>query len=116
MSPPPVKNRRPVSILDFYPYLPVRFVPLLEDLPEDAEQVCVLLPFKSGAGRPGEADLQIGLIGAADGRDVPVEWSPDTFGHAATVPTYLAQGGIRFVYMHRPGAHGRARRPRRAWS
>ena len=75
MSPPPVKNRRPVSILDFYPYLPVRFVPLLEDLPEDAEQVCVLLPFKSGAGRPGEADLQIGLTVAADGRDVPVEWS-----------------------------------------
>ncbi len=38
--------------------------------------------------------------------DVPVEWSPDTFGHAATVPTYLTQGGIRFVYMHRPGVHG----------
>ena len=35
--------------------------------------------------------------------DVPIDWSPDTFGHAATVPTYLARGGVRYCYMHRPG-------------
>lgn len=35
--------------------------------------------------------------------DVQIDWSPDTFGHAATVPTYLRQGGIRYLYMHRPG-------------
>lgn len=35
--------------------------------------------------------------------DVPIDWSPDTFGHAATVPTYLSRGGIKYVYMHRPG-------------
>ncbi len=34
---------------------------------------------------------------------VPLDWSPDTFGHAATVPTYLAQGGVKYLYMHRPG-------------
>jgi alpha-mannosidase len=35
--------------------------------------------------------------------DVPIDWSPDTFGHAASVPTYLAQGGVKYLYMHRPG-------------
>jgi alpha-mannosidase len=38
--------------------------------------------------------------------DVPINWSPDTFGHAATIPTYLVQGGIRYVYLHRPGGEG----------
>ncbi|MEI6787610.1 MAG: glycoside hydrolase family 38 C-terminal domain-containing protein [bacterium] len=37
--------------------------------------------------------------------DVPIDWSPDTFGHAATVPTYLARGGVRYLYIHRPGVH-----------
>ncbi|OGV62633.1 MAG: hypothetical protein A3K19_08660 [Lentisphaerae bacterium RIFOXYB12_FULL_65_16] len=37
--------------------------------------------------------------------DVPIDWSPDTFGHAATIPTYLARGGVRYVYMHRPGVY-----------
>ncbi len=36
--------------------------------------------------------------------DVPVDWSPDTFGHAAGIPTYLARGGVRYLYLHRPGA------------
>ncbi len=44
------------------------------------------------------------LFGLAPG-DVPIDWSPDTFGHAATVPTYLARGGVHYIYMHRPGAH-----------
>ena len=35
--------------------------------------------------------------------EAPVEWSPDTFGHAATVPTYLARGAVKYCYMHRPG-------------
>lgn len=75
LSRPPKKGRRPASLLDFYPYLPVRFVPLLEDLTEESEEVWALVPFRSGTGRAGEADLQIKLCGAADGRDVPVEWS-----------------------------------------
>jgi alpha-mannosidase len=37
--------------------------------------------------------------------DVPIDWSPDTFGHPATVPTYLARGGVKYLYLHRPGAH-----------
>jgi alpha-mannosidase len=38
-----------------------------------------------------------------DPENVPIDWSPDTFGHAATVPGYLSQGGVRYLYMHRPG-------------
>ncbi len=36
----------------------------------------------------------------------PIDWSPDTFGHAETVPTYLSRGGVKYLYLHRPGAHG----------
>ncbi len=43
--------------------------------------------------------------------DVPVDWAPDTFGHAHTVPDYLVQGGVRFVYLHRPGSDGGPEKP-----
>jgi len=38
--------------------------------------------------------------------DVPIDWAPDTFGHAHAVPTYLVRGGVKYVYMHRPGTFG----------
>ena len=47
--------------------------------------------------------------------DVPIDWSPDTFGHAHTVPTYLARGGIKYYYHHRPGAHGGQKRHQAFW-
>lgn len=34
---------------------------------------------------------------------IRIDWSPDTFGHAATVPTYLAAGGVKYLYLFRPG-------------
>jgi alpha-mannosidase len=46
--------------------------------------------------------------------DVPIDWSPDTFGHAATVPTYLVRGGVKYLYLHRPGAEG-PKRPAAFW-
>ena len=46
--------------------------------------------------------------------DVPIDWSPDTFGHAATVPVYLARGGVKFYYGHRFGILG-AKRPVAFW-
>ena len=46
--------------------------------------------------------------------DVNIDWSPDTFGHAATVPTYLVRGGIKYLYLHRPGVHG-PKRPGTFW-
>jgi alpha-mannosidase len=35
--------------------------------------------------------------------EVPIDWEPDTFGHANTIPTILAQAGIRFYYSCRTG-------------
>ncbi len=36
--------------------------------------------------------------------DVTIDWAPDTFGHAATIPTYLVRGGVKYIFMHRPGS------------
>jgi len=46
--------------------------------------------------------------------DLDVDWSPDTFGHAATVPVYLAKGGVKYLYLHRPGFLG-PERPNAFW-
>lgn len=35
--------------------------------------------------------------------DVPIDWCPDTFGHPATMPSYLVRGGVKYTYLHRPG-------------
>ncbi|MCX7934385.1 MAG: hypothetical protein N3A66_03900, partial [Planctomycetota bacterium] len=35
--------------------------------------------------------------------DIPIDWSPDTFGHAATIPVYLQRGSIKYYYGHRFG-------------
>ncbi len=37
--------------------------------------------------------------------DVNIDWSPDTFGHSAAVPSYLVRGGVKYLYLHRPGVH-----------
>ena len=46
--------------------------------------------------------------------DVQIDWSPDTFGHPLTVPMYLTRGGVKYVYLHRPGAMG-VKRPSAFW-
>jgi alpha-mannosidase len=35
--------------------------------------------------------------------DVKIDWSPDTFGHAHTVPSILTRGGVNRYYFHRTG-------------
>ncbi len=35
--------------------------------------------------------------------DEPIDWEPDQFGHANTIPDILAQGGIRYYYACRTG-------------
>ncbi|MCL5674631.1 MAG: glycosyl hydrolase-related protein [Candidatus Omnitrophica bacterium] len=35
--------------------------------------------------------------------DVSVDWSPDTFGHALTIPTIISKAGIKYYYGHRYG-------------
>ncbi len=39
--------------------------------------------------------------------DVTVDWSPDTFGHAHTIPSIDARGGVKHYYMCRSGASDR---------
>lgn len=46
---------------------------------------------------------------------VPIDWAPDTFGHAHTVPSYLARAGVRYYYHHRPGVHGGQKRHEAFW-
>lgn len=36
--------------------------------------------------------------------DVPIDWSPDTFGHALTIPAIDSRGGVKYYYMCRGGA------------
>lgn len=36
--------------------------------------------------------------------DVPVDWEPDTFGHALSIPTFLAQGAVKYYYSCRQGS------------
>ncbi len=35
--------------------------------------------------------------------DAPVDWEPDTFGHANTIPNFLAQGAGKYYYCCRAG-------------
>jgi len=35
--------------------------------------------------------------------DVPLDWEPDTFGHAATIPSIVSRGGVRRYYLCRGG-------------
>ncbi len=35
--------------------------------------------------------------------DVQIDWSPDTFGHALTIPAIDARGGVKYYYMCRGG-------------
>ena len=43
--------------------------------------------------------------------DVAINWAPDTFGHAATLPSYLARAGVQRYYCCRTGAAGPPRPP-----
>ena len=40
-----------------------------------------------------------------DPEDVKIDWSPDTFGHAHTVPSILTRGGVNSYYFHRTAPH-----------
>ena len=53
--------------------------------------------------------------------DCPLDWEPDTFGHANTIPTILAQAGVKYYYACRLGGGfdhtvvGEFPRPRLFW-
>ncbi len=35
--------------------------------------------------------------------DLPLDWEPDTFGHALTIPSIVSRGGVKYYYMCRGG-------------
>jgi len=35
--------------------------------------------------------------------ETPIDWEPDTFGHAATIPAFLAQAAVKYYYSCRTG-------------
>lgn len=38
-----------------------------------------------------------------EGKNLNIDWEPDTFGHPATTPKILRNAGINYYYLHRPG-------------
>src|SRR5436190_679155 len=38
-----------------------------------------------------------------DPEDVPIDWEPDTFGHANTIPMIDSKGGVKYYYACRTG-------------
>src|SRR6185295_15269553 len=55
------------------------------------------------------AKREMGRLFGLTPEELPVDWSPDTFGHAATVPVYLSRAAVKYLYLHRPGFLGAAR-------
>jgi hypothetical protein len=97
------EEKETASIIRFYPFLPKNCAPLLDDLPPDVDKVWVLLPVNYGAGQPSEADLDVKLVRADDGEEIPVTWSvlDSRKAEPATVFLFIeiAVPGLK------PGAH-----------
>ena len=103
MSRPTKKEKDPTSIIRFYPFLPTNCVPLVDDLPPDADKVWVLLPLDYGTGEPAETDLDVKLIRANDGEEIPADWG--------LIDTKKADPGKEFLFIGiglpglKPGAY-----------
>jgi len=67
-------EKEPLSIICFYPFLPTNSVPLVNDLPPDADGVWALVPLDHGTGAPAERDLSVRMVPAAGGEEVPIDW------------------------------------------
>ena len=69
------KEKEPMSIIRFYPFLPVDCMPLVDALPPGTDRILVLLPLDHGTGEPAETDLDVELVRAEGGEKIPVDWS-----------------------------------------
>jgi hypothetical protein len=68
------KEKEPLSIIRFYPFLPVNSMPIVSELPPDADKVLALLPLDYGTSEPAETDLTVKMT-RADGREeIPIDW------------------------------------------
>jgi len=68
------KEKEPMSIIRFYPFLPTNSTPLVGDLPPDADKVWVLLPLDYGTGEPAETNLDVKVVQAEGGEEITVDW------------------------------------------
>jgi len=68
------KEKEPMSIIRFYPFLPTNSTPLVGDLPPDADKVWVLLPLDYGTGEPVETNLDVKVVRAEGGEEITVDW------------------------------------------
>ncbi len=68
------KENEPMSIIGFYPFLPTNSMPIVNDLPPDADKVLALLPLDYGTGEPAETDLAVKLVRADGGEEIPIDW------------------------------------------
>ncbi len=74
MARPKKEAKETASIINFYPFLPKNCAPVLDDLPPDVNKIWALLPVNRGAGQPFDADLEVKLVSADRGEEIPVTW------------------------------------------
>jgi len=103
MARPTKKEKEPMSIIRFYPFLPADSTPLVDDLPPDAGKVLALLPLDYGAGKPAEANLDVKLFRADDAEEIQVDWDLIDTKNAESGKDFLLIG-IGFKGL-KPGAY-----------
>lgn len=77
MARPGKRKAEPMSIIRFYPFLPEKAVPLLDDLPPGIDKLWALIPVDCGEGRPDETELDVKLARAdeTDGaKEIRIDW------------------------------------------
>jgi VWFA-related protein len=68
------KEKEPLSIIRFYPFLPINSMPIVTQLPPGADKVLALVPLDYGTGEPAETDLAVRLLAAEGGEEIPIDW------------------------------------------
>jgi VWFA-related protein len=74
MSRPQKKEKEPLSIIRFYPFLPRDCVPILESLSPRAQKIWALLSLRVGIEMPAELELEVKLVQRDGGEAIPIEW------------------------------------------
>jgi VWFA-related protein len=92
MSRPLKKRQQLMSLIRFYPYLPVNAVPLVGDLPPDARALWALLPIDGRSGEAAADGLEVKLVKAEGTDAMPVEWGLIDTKHAAAGKDFLLIG------------------------
>jgi hypothetical protein len=92
MARPKKKEINPVSIIRFFPFLPMENVPLVESLDPGVDKILALLPVSYGSKIPSKLDLSVELRRADNGEDIPVDWKALDSKRAEPATDYLLFG------------------------